>query len=344
MAALVTALASCAAGQVYEIQTTSDLTLQLRAPDTQARMLFWSKAERWETLEFRGDKKTVRFTLPVARIGNGRTTVLVGVPKEVDINDRGAPSIQVKLDGAALIADAEPILIKKAPAALRITLADSANRIDAKTLRVSLDGGALDHAVSNASADGRKITLEAKMPDVDFGTHTVAVAVRDTSPFRNHAELSATFTLANMQDLAQKLLGAKAKADSFYASYTVDPLIDGDWQSCATAGGPQVSWASAETEGEHWIEVELPKPETIGSVSLFWVRKTPSQRIEVQVQKAGRWATVGSAEPTKLCTATTIQIPAQRTKSIRVLQPKGKGLPDRPNLFWVGEVSVSPPR
>ena len=340
---LVAMLAPPAWGQVYEVHTTSDLTLQLRSPVPKPRVLFWSKSERWEPVTYDARQGAVRFTLSVDTLANGKTTLLVGVPDGVAIDDRHSPAISVSLDGRTLAQGEKPTVLERMPTRLVCLVKDAANRVDAQRVRICVDDRHVPSTVTAATAAGKSVTFEAKLPAIDFGSHSLTVVAQDVSPFRNKAELGAVFTYLNTADLAQASLGATVKVDSCYPNYTAGPLIDGDWQACATSGSPQASWASAETAEDHWAVIELPKPQQVASVSVFWVRKQPSQKIEVQVRKGGQWVTVGSAQPQQACTATTIRIPKQVVSAVRVFQPKGAGLTDRPNLVWVGEIAVNRP-
>ena len=329
-------------GQMYEVWTTSSLTLQLKAPKAKGEVLFWSKAGRWERPPFQWQNGTVRCTLALDNIAKGRTTLLVGRPAGVDINDRQAPKISVSLDGRAVAPGLEPLAFSKPPARLECVVEDAANRVDANALRVLLDGTEIPTTASPATSTGRRMTLRASLPPLDFGDHALVTEAQDVSPFRNRAALSVQFSYTIGRDLAQASLGAKVQVDSCYPNYAAAPLIDGDWQSCAASGSPQVTWASAETETNHWIAIDLPKPQAVESVSLFWVRKKPSRAVQVQIRRGADWVTVGSAQPHGPCTATTIRVAPSPVKTLRILQPKGSGLPDRPHLLWVGEIVVTP--
>lgn len=341
---LLVAAAWCASvsGQMYEIWTTSSLTLQLETRKTGGEVLFWSKAGRWERLPSDWKDGAVRCALSLDALAKGRTTLLVGRPAGVDINDRQAPKISVSLDGRPVAPGREPLAFSKPPARLECVVEDAANRVDAKALRVLLDGAEIPATASPAPSTARSLTLRAPLPTVDFGAHTLAVEAQDTSPFRNRASLSVQYSYIIGHDLAQASLGAKVQVDSCFPNYGAAALIDGDLQSCATSGSPQDTWASAETEADHWIAIELPKAQAVESVSLFWVRRVPSRAIHVQTRQGAGWVTVASAHPAGSCTATTIRMPPDPVKTLRILQPKGSGLPERPNLLWVGEVVVVP--
>ena len=328
-------------GQVYEVWTTSDLTLQLKAPRAEGEVLFWSKSEGWERPAFEWKDDRVRCTLSLDRMTHGRTTLLVGRPANVDIDDRQPPKIAVSLDGTP-VTDQRPAVVSKPPTRLRCTIEDARNAVDPETLKVLLNG--LEIATEAAEPATRKqLIVRAALPPVEFGDHTLTVKASDVSPFRNASKRLVQFSYVVGADLALASSGAKVEADSCYPNYAAHPLIDGDWKSCATSGSPDVTWASAETEADHWVVITWPKPQSVGSVSLFWVRSDPSQLVLVQTPRGKEWATVGSAKPKSPRAATTVRFPQTSVKALRILQPRGSGLANRPNLLWLGEIVVTGP-
>ncbi len=337
------ALAAAAqAGEVYVLHATADVTLRIPVRGA-PRALIWTRNDRWEDANASVREGVMTIVAPVARIRGGRTRILIGDLPGVDINDRAAPALSLLLDGRPCAPSAKPLVLTRLPQRLLCVAEDAANRVDRESVRVCIDDRAVPLKLQNEEDRGRRLTFLAQLPPLEFGLHVFEAVAEDASPFRNKARRAWRVQLANAKDLAQASLGAKVLVDSCYPNYDPSPLIDGDFNSCANAGGPEVSWASAEVATDHWIVVRLPKPQPIGSVTLFWVRSHPSQHVLAQVRRGKRWVTVGEARPKGECASTTIRFPAQRAAEVRVLQPKGGGLPNRPHLLWVGEVWVSPP-
>ena len=73
---------------------------------------------------------------------------------------------------------------------------------------------------------------------------------------------------------------------------------------------------------------------------MYWAYGKPSKRIEVQIPKGEKWVTVAAAERDGDCMATTIRFQPVRSSKFRLYQPSGCGRADRPNLIWVGEISI----
>jgi hypothetical protein len=204
-----------------------------------------------------------------------------------------------------------------------------------------LDGRKLDEGDLTVKVDGKTTHVDIRIPPAGFGDHELLVRAADRSPFANVTEARVTFGYVDTKNVAQAAMGAKVKVDSCYPNYTGDLLIDGDWKSCATSGSSGLTWASAETATEHWVEVILPKPAKVGSVALYWAYRKPSKKVEAQILRDGKWTTVGAAERTKPEQASTIiRFTPVTTDRVRVLQPAGCGREDRPNLMWVGEIAV----
>lgn len=329
--------------RVYQVWTTSSLTLRLTAAaetTEKAEVLFWSKAGRWEAAAVERNGRRVTCKLDVESIADGRTTLLIGRPANVDINDRQPPALSAAIDGRPLPADGTALYCTTCPTRLECTVTDQANAIDPQGMQVRLNGQAITTTVTTTA---KGLVARAALPALDFGAHRVAVQARDVSPFGNRGEQTFAFSYTVGADLALAKAGVTVRVDSCYPDYTAGPLIDGDWQSGATSGSPQVTWACAETEQDHWIELTWPKPRVLGAVSLFWVRKGVSAEVRAQVPKAGGWDTVATARPQTRRSATTLRLPNRPIDRLRILQPKGAGLPDRPHLMWVGEVVVTAP-
>jgi len=329
--------------EMYAVRATSSVTIRLKTAPGECRILFLDATGKWQdaACEKDGDARVIH--LDAARVKDGSTMLLINPPESMNFNDQAAPEVrELAVDGRAATPQQVTDLggAGTQPREIRVTLHDE-SPIRSDSVCVTLDQKRLGPDRLEVRIDKGSATCTARLPDVAFGGHEVVFRVADASPFRNSTEVKVGFAFVDTKNVAQAELGAKVKVDSCFPNYSPDALIDGDWQTCAGAGGSDVTWASAETGSDHWIEVTLPKPESIDSVALYWAYKKPSKKVEAQVQKDGKWTCVGVAERAAAEQACTlIRFDPVRTDRIRVFQPAGHGREDRPNLAWVGEISV----
>jgi hypothetical protein len=308
-----------------------------------AKALFLDAAGAWQDAAAEQTDQTCTIRIDVTRIKDGTTKLLLNPPASLDYNDRNPPEVRALIVDGAPVA-AQPVVDLGAtgtpPRRVGFTVADAGNAIAAGAVEAFLGGQRLAAACQPGDG-GKAVVCAVDLPELDHGPHELRFTAMDTSPFRNRVEFRVQFTFLDTGNVAQASLGARVKVDSLFAGYTAAPLNDGDSRSCARAGSPQATWASAETADEHWVEIQLAQPETIDTLTVYWAYKKPSQRVEVQVLDNGKWSTIAVGEA-KLAeqVATTIRFEPVTTDQVRLWQPVGCGSRDRPNLAWIGEISV----
>lgn len=142
--------------------------------------------------------------------------------------------------------------------------------------------------------------------------------------------------------------GGTVQADSNFGGYHPDVVNDGELNDqVETNRWADVAWASAETETDHWLEIDLAGQKTIGGVSIFWARDMgkwhASSNIVVQYWDGSKWVDVAkyaSDRDTTNVYSTSFTFVPVKTDKVRIFQPKGGGPISRPNLMWVAEVQV----
>jgi serine/threonine protein kinase len=160
----------------------------------------------------------------------------------------------------------------------------------------------------------------------------------------NRASSSGVPSLASLVELKP----ARVVVDSSFDGYTEKPLTDGetDVRRIGTMRYNEGNWASAETPGEHWIELQFDAPESIAAVYVFWGfdknRYMPARRVELQAADAtgGEWRTVSSVEPGANYDRTAFEFAPVKTARLRILQPAQQGPQNRGFIMWVREVQV----
>ena len=140
---------------------------------------------------------------------------------------------------------------------------------------------------------------------------------------------------------------AKLTVDTNYSGYNPSPINDGVIRAEALHWTKE-SWASADTQKEHFILFDFDKPHTVTRATIYWsldagVPRT-SREVHVQVPDGKGWKTVATARRVRPVPLTTIGLPKPVTaRRFRILQPKGKGPVGRAGLMWVRELELLTP-
>ncbi|HEX8098294.1 MAG TPA: protein kinase [Pyrinomonadaceae bacterium] len=140
---------------------------------------------------------------------------------------------------------------------------------------------------------------------------------------------------------------ARVKVDSSFDGYNAAPLTDGraDVREIAKEKYNKGNWASAETPGAHWIEMEFDGPVRLAAVYVYWGfdrnRFVPSRRVELQTpDDGGAWRTISSIETGSDYDRAAFDFPPVSAARARILQPPRQGPPTRPFVMWVREVKA----
>ncbi|HVG18010.1 MAG TPA: protein kinase [Blastocatellia bacterium] len=145
----------------------------------------------------------------------------------------------------------------------------------------------------------------------------------------------------------QEVRAARVAVDSSYEGYTAAPLTDNetDVRRISAMKYNEGNWASAETHGSHWIDLDFDKPVRLAAVYVYWGfdrnRFMPSRKAELQVMnEGGRWQTISSMEPAGDYDRMAFEFKPTIAQRARIFQPAQQGPPNRPFIMWVREVKV----
>ncbi|MCD6361449.1 MAG: discoidin domain-containing protein [Armatimonadetes bacterium] len=138
---------------------------------------------------------------------------------------------------------------------------------------------------------------------------------------------------------------ARVTVDSAYSGYDATPINDGIVHVPADAHWTEESWASADEEKEHWIELAFEHEHAIKRVVIYWSldagKPKTSREVRLQVPDGDGWRTVQTVMPAALEEETVLELDRPVTTGrLRLLQPAGRGPSERPNIMWVREVEV----
>lgn len=352
--AMVLGVSRACAGRfdVYAISANVPTTITLpvaAGADAAVRAFLKPVGGTWQLCRVEQAGGRITFGVnPGAGVGSD-FLLLLNPPPGMDINDQVPPQclefrIDTETQPSAPQVDAGRR--RRSPGALQWCLSDAGNAVDPGSVTVRVDGSPLAAAsVHIEAADGKNVRVVANLPRLDYGKHTVALAAADTAPDANRVSMRVVFEVFDATNYVRAEPGlAQVRVDSSYPDYpSIEPLTDGVRDLPGSGAGNDVTWASAENDQPHWIEVHLKEKRALKEVTVYWARDTViSRRIEVQVQENGEWraqaATAADAAALRRCQ--TLRFAPIDTDRFRVYQPSNSGPESRPGLMWVLEVEA----
>lgn len=140
--------------------------------------------------------------------------------------------------------------------------------------------------------------------------------------------------------------GATVETDSVYAGYNHERLNDGTLND-KTLTWAQSGWASADKADDHFAIITFAKPTAIKKITIYWCFDNgaykSSMNYLVQYWNGADWVTIKEEKNGKQnLSHVEILLPEPvTTAKIRYFQPAGGGLKNRPNIAWIGEITVT---
>lgn len=304
----------------------------------------------WQPATFQQAAGKLIFELNPAALGGATLRLLIDPPPDLVLDDDTPPTlIGLKADGKPL-PTASPVNLgvsKEAPRQLLAAFRDRENRVDPQSLKVTVDGAPLTREALRVEPQRGMLRVAATLPELEYGKHEIVLSARDTSPQANQLELRLQLQRQDTSNVALASLGATVQVDSCFPDYeSLTPLNDGNTTLSGESCGNDVTWASAETETDHWAQVNLPRPTPVREVTVYWaayteVAHTP-RYFEVQVLEDDQWVPVykSPAAGEKAQPVTTARFDPRTVSSLRIFMPAGKGSAERPLLLWIAEIQV----
>lgn len=343
---------TCRAGaQSYCVHLSCRATIALPSgPVAQPIVYIRHAGVAWHPADFQLEDGRIVITLDPAKLGGGRALLLINPPEDMDIHDARPPRLlQLQVDGETLDPRAEVSLgaSSKWPRRVDLTVADSANALDLRSVRVSLDGDRISDGIRVSASGPRSLKVRAKLPKVDYGDHVIRYSIADASPQANRLLGEISFGRYDMTNFVLAAHGTELLADSHFIGYdSLACLQDGDVKLPGHTLPGSISWASAETNSPHWVEVQFGRRRTIKEVTIYWANYThelhTSKAIEIQIPEGDGWNAVYESLPEgeKESVCTTAEFAPVTVTGFRVYQPAGAGSPSRPDLMWLAEIEA----
>ena len=138
---------------------------------------------------------------------------------------------------------------------------------------------------------------------------------------------------------------ATVTVDSSYSGYSAVPLTDGVLHVPPDAHWTEESWASADVDTEHSVELAFEEACGVRRAVIYWsldggTAKT-AREVQLQVSDGNTWRTVATAKPAATEEETVLEPQTALTaRRLRLFQPKGMGPRGRPNIMWIREIEI----
>ncbi len=137
--------------------------------------------------------------------------------------------------------------------------------------------------------------------------------------------------------------GTKFTPSSCYAGYSVTPLVDdiGDRDGLSWS---KAAWASSEDDEQASLTMTLPRPVEDRKLRITWATDSAivhaSAKYHVQTRmKDGEWENAGPAGEHTSDSSTHV-LPGSPFDQLRIVQPRGGGSTQRPDLLWIAQLEL----
>ncbi len=206
------------------------------------------------------------------------------------------------------------------------------------------------HLRAHAEPEGPGVTITLQAGESRL--ETIELAVEETPPGgyilaaevdgQTVLEIPLTLTRLDEGDSLARDSQVRVEVDSTLSGYTRHPLTDG---LTDVGAAPASSWASDETESEHWVRFNFPQPTAVSELRLFWARE--DERIFTSRRgEAIGWTAAGERVHLAVLNLdreeadTTLSFDTLQLAAVEWRQPRGGGSVHRPNLLWLNELEV----
>lgn len=349
----------------YFVSATAQVTLTIPITASGQENLYRDARGKWVPLpNVKTTADTVTFTLSPEQLAGGRTTVLLGKPKWLVVDDTTPPHVtRVLVDGKNLKPTGTLDLgwLDVAPQNLEIHFADSQNPLDARSVYADIGGSTVRSGnpgfrfLPNLkdSKKGRIICAlkELGLAEIE-GVKRIVIHCDDFAPDESDSRTTFTFTVTRIPAInldkpsATTADGIRIYVDSICPGYeNVDCMFDGKLQVPGTTTYGS-TWASGETSTAHWMCMIFPKAREISGIEISWANYQntfwTAERYAILSWDGTKWVDAVRVQKNQPAQTSTHSFSPRTTDRILVWVPPGGNHPARPDLMWVTEVKLLP--
>ena len=352
-------------GTRYHVKTTTAITVSLPLDGAKGQHLYQTASGAWRELpDAKQTGNTFTFRLSPEQLRGGSTTLVIGKPDWLDLSDQAPPKVtSVTVDGKPSTGtdDIDLGWIDRAPRSVEVQVADERNPIDPSSITVTVNGAIVrpDGRRLRAEVDPaapKKVRISCTVPDLmadsPHGTTRLTFQCDDFAADAAVCTANLSFTVTRPPEIkldrpaATSPNGTKVFVDSIHSGYeNVECLVDGEIQAPGTTTYGK-TWASAETDADHWVCFVLPEPRPISGVAITWAnyRNTfwTSRRYDIMTWHGEAWRRALRVQKNPEAQTSKHAFKAQKTDRLLIWVPGSGNHPQRPNLTWITEVAIQP--
>ncbi len=323
------------------------------APDTAGELRIFTRDAQghWGPADFEHQDGMIVLQLNPEKTGSSRMYFLINPRPHIDLNDTKPPLLLgVKVDGNPLPLSTDQHIgeFPNPPQTIAFGVAERENPLDLHSISAKINNQPVDASHMPFSVISlRQARIYVLTADLSYGKHKVEMSVSDEAPLPNTLTAVVRFDVFDATNYALAAQGATLAADSCLSNYeSLTSLNDG----VAYPPGPgrlnDVSWASADSSAEHWLEIRFGQTRTIGELVVFWTlyrgRHHLPRETDVRIPEGEDWVKLdakridGSGDN---C-ITTFKFEPIELDRIRVYQGARAGSDNAPGYMWVTEVEA----
>ena len=358
LAMAATALTAAVAGdkapvRTYQLELMAPVDIRLPIEGDIREVRYRNADGKWRLLPTKVEGAVLHVHVDLPDVRDGRTTLLLGAPEGVDLDDCEPPGVvRFEVDGVAYGSVDTVALggVEATPATMSVEVRDALNPLRRESLSVVVNGRQLAaDATSEVSFDSRSerhavITVDLKaLLKAPRRDNSVTLTIDDCAVDDRRLTCSLSFDYVEPRTLDD---GRMVSVDS------VDPnpgwrawwvMFDGskmDSGGSTTAGH---TWLSEGNAMPHWVRVQLPEPRPVTGVAVWWAYWQgfrSSATYLVQTWDGSRWLTQVTVEGQGTTGVSRHTFAPVKTNAVRLWQPSMGGHPEEPQYMWISELGV----
>ena len=338
----------------YSLQTTGNVQLTLPTVADLSDVLYRDATGGWSPLDVTLIDGALQLRIEVAKIKNGRTMVLLNIPKGVNLDDIEPPHVlSFQVDGREYGPIETVALggVEMSPRTVRLEVKDELNKLQTRSMAVTVNGRRYklrDAGVELERVSSRQAVITLDISQLLKGMssdNTISVSIDDYALDQDalNASLSFRYTPPYTCEDGTKIAVDSVTGSSGWAKWWV--LVDGvkmDTGYGTTAG---YTWLSDQNAQAHWVRIEFPKPREVSGVAIWWsyyecYRTSVAYNVQTWDADNNEWVTQTEVkdQSDRQCSKHTFE--PVTTTAVRVWQPPMSGHAGRAEYMWVSEIEV----
>ena len=337
----------------YNLLTTGNVRVSLPAVPDGDSVLYRAANGKWARLPVERDGGVMRLHINVADIADGRTTLLLQVPRGVNLDDNSPPRVvRFIVDGV----DQGPVSnvalggVEMSPRLLEIEVVDDHNAIRTSSFGVTFNGRRYTQRSPGITLEritSRRVKISIDLQQLAAGDavdNALAVTIDDYAVDEQALTCYLSYRHATPHRLED---GTLLSVDTVTSSAGWEQwwvIADGQKMDASSGSTAGKTWLSEPTSAPHWVKMQFPDKRAVSGVEISWAyyeTYRTSVAYKVQTWSGSDWVTQVEVSGQKESQTSRHEFdgPVQ-TDAIRIWQPSMSGHPGRAEYMWISELAA----